>query len=170
MNLFLKKKCSGVHVTSKKAVRKDHRAHREAGTAASRPAPRPPHELRAQDPQSRGPAIPGSLTCRCWLRSRSPSRWPRRRNRPPPLPPPVRTGLRGARPGAHASLATRGPTSSRPREFQVEALRPQRQPAAPPAAPPFCQAGPRDPDGQLRLAEAAVARETEKLPGEDAEH
>lgn len=28
---------------------------------------------------------------------------------------------------------------------------------------------PRDPDIQLRLAEAPVARETEKLPGEDAE-
>lgn len=57
-----------------------------------------------------GPAVSWSLTCHCRLRSRSPSCWRRCRSRLPPLP--VRTGLQGARAGAHASLPSQGPPSS----------------------------------------------------------
>lgn len=68
--------------------------------------------------KGRGPAVSRSLTCHCWLRSRSPSCWPRRRSRLPPLPLPVRTGLQGARAGAHASLPSQGPPSSGSRELR----------------------------------------------------
>lgn len=71
--------------------------------------------VRAQD---RGPSVSGSLTCRCWLRSRSPSCWPRRQSRLPPLPLLVRTGLQGAREGAHASVPSQGPPSFRSRELK----------------------------------------------------
>lgn len=148
----------------------EHHGHPSQSTEPTRRrGPSYPETAPRTCSRGRGPAIPWSLTCHCWLRSGSPSRWPRRRSRPPPLPP-VRTCLRGTRQGAHASLATRGPTSSQPRELRVETLRPQSQPSTPPAAPPFCQAAPRDPEAQLRLDEALVARETEKLPGEDVEH
>lgn len=120
--------------------------------------------------QDRGLSVSWSLTCRCWLRSRSPSCWPRRRSRFPPLPLPVRTGLQGARARDHASLPSQGPPSFRSRELRGRKIRLQSPPAAPSAAPPFCQAGPRDPGTQLRLAGAPVAQETGKLLGTEAEH